>query len=224
MKEHALQVRRAWWLTSDPHFEGSMAEALCTCPDAPFLVYSLHKVFFWLWYTFTRKTSQICVNRTYTRVQGWTGCHEWFRLAISLEGFTACVNHEFVEPNCGQIVEDLKFVTTIQKFLLSSKHLLKIGVKGSLSEKALTFKDGQRWGSYKIDSTKVEIPCKSPWLGPTKLFDVWNWSLLKQHDAQSSVHLSMQLDTIMKCCKEMEGHVCYLAMFACGGRWGGKYR
>lgn len=47
----------------------------------------------WLWYTFTRKTSQICVNRTYTRVQGWTGCHEWFKLAISLEGFTACVNH-----------------------------------------------------------------------------------------------------------------------------------
>ena len=28
----------------------------------------------------------------------------------------------------------------------------------------------------------------------------------------------------MKCSKEMEGHVCYLAMFACGGGWGGKYR
>ena len=28
----------------------------------------------------------------------------------------------------------------------------------------------------------------------------------------------------MKCCKEMEGHVFCWAMFACGGRWGGKYR
>ena len=97
----------------------------------------------WLWYTFTRKTSQICVNRTYTRVQGWTGCHEWFKLAISLEGFTAC---EYTMNSwnqiCGQIVEDLKFVTTIQKFLLSSKHLLKIGGQRiSIWGLGLTFKD-----------------------------------------------------------------------------------
>lgn len=34
----------------------------------------------------------------------------------------------------------------------------------------------------------------------------------------------MQLDTIMKCCKEMEGHVFCWAMFVCGGPWSGKYR
>lgn len=98
------------------------------------------------------------MNRSYTRVQGWTGCHEWFRLAISIEGFTACVNHKFVEPNCGQIVEDLKFVTTIQKFLLSSKHLLKIDVKGSLFEaKTSPSKMGKDEVLIRPKPTKVEI-------------------------------------------------------------------
>ena len=77
----------------------------------------------------------------------------------------------------------------------------------------LTLNSWKRRDSYGVDSATVEVHCWAP-LNP----------LMLEIDAQSSVHLSMQLDTIMKCCKEMEGHVFCLAMFVCGGRWGGKYR